>query len=49
MKEFTQYTFPAFLRCKPDENFLQTYVGCIEKKQETKIALLEKKSIPDTV
>nr|XP_022326082.1 uncharacterized protein LOC111126017 [Crassostrea virginica]XP_022326083.1 uncharacterized protein LOC111126017 [Crassostrea virginica] len=47
MKEFTQYTFPAFCECKIDENNLQTYFGYIEKMQERKISLLETKSIPD--
>ena len=47
MKEFTQYTFPTFCECKIDENYLQNYFGYIEKMQDRKISLLEKKSIPD--
>ncbi|XP_078327076.1 uncharacterized protein LOC144623043 [Crassostrea virginica] len=48
LKEFTQYTFPTFYKCKIDENYLQNYFGYIEKMHERKISLLKEKiSIPD--
>ncbi|XP_078322991.1 uncharacterized protein LOC144622241 [Crassostrea virginica] len=48
LKEFTQYTFPTFYKCKIDENHLQKYFGYIEKMHERKISLLKEKiSIPD--
>ena len=48
LKEFTQYTFPTFYKCKIDEHYLQNYFGYIEKMHERKISLLKEKiSIPD--
>ncbi|XP_078323261.1 uncharacterized protein LOC144622464 [Crassostrea virginica] len=48
LKEFTQYTFPTFYKCKIDENHLQKYFGYIEKMHERKISLLKEKiSLPD--
>nr|XP_022320064.1 E3 ubiquitin-protein ligase TRIM71-like [Crassostrea virginica] len=47
LREFTQYTFPTFLECKIDENYMKTYFGYIEKMQERKIPLLEKNVMPD--
>nr|XP_022321033.1 uncharacterized protein LOC111123167 [Crassostrea virginica] len=47
LRDFTQYTFPTFLECKIDENYMKTYFGYIEKMQERKIPLLEKNVMPD--
>lgn len=43
LAEFTQYSFPTFYECKIDENYLQTYFGYVEKMEEKKTLLTEKK------
>nr|XP_022320431.1 uncharacterized protein LOC111122792 [Crassostrea virginica] len=43
LKEFTQYTFPTFNKCKIDENYLQNYFGYIEELNKRKISLLKEK------
>ncbi|XP_052689816.1 uncharacterized protein LOC128167888 [Crassostrea angulata] len=42
--EFSQYSFPTFCECEIDANDLQFYFGYVEKLQEKKISLNEKKS-----
>ncbi|XP_078336429.1 uncharacterized protein LOC111132200 [Crassostrea virginica] len=48
MKEFPQYTFPTFHASKIDEHHMQTFFGYIQKVQETKVCLPEKKFISNT-
>uniref|UniRef100_K1Q039 Tripartite motif-containing protein 45 n=2 Tax=Magallana gigas TaxID=29159 RepID=K1Q039_MAGGI len=43
LTEFTQYSFPTFYECKIDKNYLQTYFGYVEKREEKKISILGKK------
>nr|XP_034325698.1 tripartite motif-containing protein 45-like isoform X2 [Crassostrea gigas] len=43
LSEFSQYSFPTFYECKIDKNYLQTYFGYIDKMQESKTSMMEKK------
>uniref|UniRef100_K1QUM6 Tripartite motif-containing protein 45 n=1 Tax=Magallana gigas TaxID=29159 RepID=K1QUM6_MAGGI len=43
LSEFSQYSLPTFFECKIDEHYLQTYFGYIDKMQERKTSLIEKK------
>nr|XP_034304614.1 uncharacterized protein LOC105321083 [Crassostrea gigas] len=43
LTEFTQYFFPTFYECKIDALLVQTYFGYIDKMQEMKTPLTEKK------
>nr|XP_011454001.2 uncharacterized protein LOC105346916 [Crassostrea gigas] len=43
LSEYTQYSFPTFYECKIDAKYLQTYFGYIDKMQERKTSMMEKK------
>lgn len=44
LNEFSQYSFPTLSEYKIDANDLQSYFGYVEKLQEKKTSLIEKKS-----